>query len=163
MGNRAHVIFKAGDEISPAIYLHWNGGPESVYAFLDELKLRGVRSDASYSAARMVQIIGEFFGAVGDGATLSLGITNGPANISDPEELDRYDGGDNGVYVVEYHMGRAPAQLNVLRFAGGAPLSDEAVELEARSARGSSKYAAIGEFFASYRTLRTKMNLEVVR
>ena len=61
MGNRATVIFQAQDTISPAIYLHWNGGPESVYQFLDELDRRKVRGDADYEAARFVKIVGEFF------------------------------------------------------------------------------------------------------
>ncbi len=38
MGNRATIIFTDGKKsFSPAVYLHWNGGPESVYAFLEEL------------------------------------------------------------------------------------------------------------------------------
>ncbi len=65
MGNRGTVIFsnQAGDEFSPAVYQHWNGGPESVYAFLDELDRRGVRGadDLAYQAARFVHIVGDFF------------------------------------------------------------------------------------------------------
>lgn len=38
MGNRAYVVFedRQGNR-SPAVYLHWNGGPESIYAMLDTL------------------------------------------------------------------------------------------------------------------------------
>ena len=40
MGNRAAVVFTKGEEISPAVYLHNNGGPESIYSFLAELNRR---------------------------------------------------------------------------------------------------------------------------
>jgi hypothetical protein len=119
MGNRANVIFVTGDggmrprEISPAIYLHWNGGPESVYAFLAELDRRNVRADAEYEAARFVHVVGDFFdsdlgprswtpGECQEYEGLSLGIINGPKEIT-PEALAnlRTDNGDNGFYVVD--------------------------------------------------------------
>ena len=60
MGNRAIVIFKDGEEYSPHVYLHWNGGIESVAAFLTEMNRRGWhRTD--YAAARFCQVVGEFF------------------------------------------------------------------------------------------------------
>ena len=95
MGNRAYVIFedKESKSFSPAIYLHWNGGPESIYAFLDELDRRGVRSDQEYEAARFVQIVGEYF--MPD--QLSLGVTSGPSSAAD---LGRWAGEDNGLYLV---------------------------------------------------------------
>lgn len=75
MGNRAFVVFEneGSTKFSPAIYLHWNGGPESVYAFLDLLDRYKVTADQEYEAARFVQIVGNFIGG-----TLSLGIVNGP-------------------------------------------------------------------------------------
>jgi hypothetical protein len=106
VGNRGNVIFVApgydgGQTISPNIYLHWNGGPESIYAFLAELDKRGVRADAQYDAARFVQIVGEFLDSGGQGG-LSLGIVQGPSEIS-PEALGRVqtDASDNGFYVVD--------------------------------------------------------------
>jgi hypothetical protein len=95
MGNRAYVIFedKESQRFSPAIYLHWNGGPESVYAFLDELDRRGVRADQEYEAARFVQIVGEYF--MPD--QLSLGVVSGPSSAAD---LGRWAGEDNGLYLV---------------------------------------------------------------
>ncbi len=100
MGNRATVVFTAGDHISPAVYLHWQGGPESVYAFLDELDRREVRADADYECARFIGIVAEFFDADSYGTT-SLGVTNGPTVIA-PEALAEVqtDHGDNGFYVV---------------------------------------------------------------
>jgi hypothetical protein len=83
MGNRAVITF----DKKVGIYLHWNGGLDSVGAFLKYCELRGFRFD-DYGLARLVQIISNFFG--GD---LSIGV--GPYN-----ELDT-DNGDNGVYVVK--------------------------------------------------------------
>lgn len=89
MGNRAVISLKA-TENSPAIYLHWNGGLESVLAFLDAAKALGIRSpeaDPSYFLARLTQLIGNFFGG-----TTSVGIgTVGSLDC---------DNGDNGHYIV---------------------------------------------------------------
>lgn len=118
MGNRATVIFWNGEtkpakrSISPAVYLHWNGGPESIYAFLEELDRRDVRADQEYECARFTQVVSEFFtwsterdlsdpiyseSAYG----LSLGVVNGPKSDK-PADLDKVmtDHGDNGVYLV---------------------------------------------------------------
>src|SRR5216117_1968113 len=111
MGNRATIVFWDGKErFSPAIYLHWNGGPESVYAFLEELDRRGVRADQDYECARLIQLIGEFFDSDGKAGGLSLGVVNGPDPISAwtvglglTEALSHVptDHGDNGFYLVD--------------------------------------------------------------
>ena len=91
MGNRA-VITVGRDDNNLGIYVHWNGGPESVLAFLETAKARGYRcpkSDETYGMARLVGVIHEFFGV--DSST-SLGI--GTLKTLD---CDNYD---NGVYVV---------------------------------------------------------------
>lgn len=88
MGNRA-VVTVEGSKIG--VYLHWNGGVESVSAFLRAAKDLGVRapiSDTSYFYARFAQIIGNFFG----GST-SVGIDS-------IEKLDT-DNGDNGTFVID--------------------------------------------------------------
>ncbi len=102
MGNRAHVIFHdpKNNRISPAIYLHWNGGPESIYAFLDELERRGVRNDTEYTCARFCHVVGDFMDQEQAGG-LSLGIVSGPRTIS-THSLESFDNGDNGVYVVSW-------------------------------------------------------------
>ena len=92
MGNRAVIAFQSADldKVQPdtvGIYLHWNGGPESVTAFLDAAKELGVRPD-DYGVARLCQIIGNWFGG-----TLSIG-------VSTINHLDT-DNGDNGTYVVD--------------------------------------------------------------
>lgn len=107
MGNRAYVIFhdERNNEISAAVYLHWNGGPESIYAFLDELERRGVRNDAQYAPARFCHVVGDFFDQSKAGGD-SLGVSNGPAEIS-TEALDAFAKvGDNGAYVVSYPDGK---------------------------------------------------------
>ena len=102
MGNRANVVFVSGDVISPAVYLHWNGGPESVYAFLAEMDFRGIRtSDPAYEAARFTQIVGEFMDKDGF-ETTSVGITNGPSELTtEGMEAVFTDAGDNGFYVTD--------------------------------------------------------------
>jgi hypothetical protein len=87
MGNRA-VITAQGSQ--SGIYLHWNGGNESVRAFLRVAKDLGVRDpagDPGYFLARTAQIIGNFFGG-----TTSVG-------VGALSELD-CDNGDNGTYTV---------------------------------------------------------------
>jgi len=100
VGNRATVIFEdqAHEKFSPAIYLHWNGGPESVYPLLKELDRRGVRADQNYEAARFVAIVAEFFD-VKEYTSLSLGVANGPKSDS-LKALAPFNPGDNGIYLV---------------------------------------------------------------
>lgn len=108
MGNRANVIFTNGEaRFSPATYLHWNGGPESVYAFLKELDRRKVRADQEYEASRFVQIVCEFFDSRERYETLSVGIVNVPQGVMDKHNLKvslqlvKTDNSDNGFYVVD--------------------------------------------------------------
>lgn len=93
MGNRANVVFESEDStaFSPAIYLHWNGGPESVYAFLqvaDQFNVR--KDDLPYRASRFCQIVGNFLGG-----TLSLGLQS----VSTAKDIEAFDPGDNGTFV----------------------------------------------------------------
>ena len=151
MGNRATVIFTNKDEtsISPAIYLHWNGGPESIYPFLDELDRREVRADQNYEAARFVAIVSEFFDQ-DYYSGLSLGIQNGPEEII-PSALKAFDPGDNGIFVVC----RETKPRRVRRFesdyvAGKSSLTDmtpDAVEEERKQAYKSEYLSAIKSLF----------------
>lgn len=88
MGNRA-VITDKSKEIG--VYLHWNGGRDSVEAFLKYCELRGFRTvetDRPYAYARLVQIIANFFhGASSVGVDLCKNL-----------DMDNYD---NGVYIIE--------------------------------------------------------------
>lgn len=84
MGNRG--IIKPEDS-DVGIYLHWNGGRDSVEAFLKYCELkeyRGFGEDTEYARARLCQVIANFIGG-----KLSVGV--GTYNKSH---------GDNGVYIV---------------------------------------------------------------
>ena len=92
MGNRAVITTKENFENDGiGIYLHWNGGRDSVEAFLAYCKeegYSGLTEDPAYGFARLAQVIGNFFGGCD-----SVGI-----NVV--SKLD-CDNGDNGVYLVD--------------------------------------------------------------
>ena len=91
MGNRAVITTKDNmDNNGIGVYLHWNGGRDSVRAFLKYCELKGYRapSEDNYGWARLCQVIGNFFG----GST-SLGIDT-------VNNLD-CNNWDNGVYLIE--------------------------------------------------------------
>lgn len=89
MGNRAIIKPKNKDV---GVYLHWNGGIDSVTAFLKYCELRRFRAfDDAYGMARFCQVVGNFFGG-----SLSMGIET---NIGNTEEDAMYL--DNGIYIVE--------------------------------------------------------------
>tara|TARA_R100001440_G_scaffold71484_1_gene94487 strand:+ start:281 stop:688 length:408 start_codon:yes stop_codon:yes gene_type:complete len=94
MGNRAVIAFVDDkgkkDKNSVGIYLHWNGGRDSVEGFLAYAKKQGVRgnADKTYCVARLAQIIGNTFGG-----TLSVGV-----GIVKNLDCNNYD---NGVYWVK--------------------------------------------------------------
>lgn len=91
MGNRAVIAFKSETikkELSPAIYLHWNGSKYSVEAFLKAAKEFGIRGeDPTYCMSRLAQVIGNKIGG-----TLSMGI-GCYGNFGHP--------GDNGVFWIK--------------------------------------------------------------
>lgn len=90
MGNRAVITTKENLEGNGiGVYLHWNGGRDSVNAFLTYCKMKGYRSPEkdNYGWARLVQVIANFFGG-----SLSVG-------IDDICYLDCQ--GDNGVYIIK--------------------------------------------------------------
>lgn len=86
MGNRAVITTK---ERELALYLHWNGGRDTVEPLLRYCEFQGYRPPSAdiYGWARMAQVIGNFFGGA-----LSVGI-----------DLFKHlrDQGDNGVYVID--------------------------------------------------------------
>jgi len=94
MGNRAVITASKSTAVAGSsdlgVYLHWNGGRDSVEAFLTYCKIQGFRSPDldNYGLARLVQVIANFFG--GDG--LSVGLDK-------CSKLD-CDNWDNGVYIV---------------------------------------------------------------
>ena len=98
MGNRAvittsefmnlHEEIQFSNELG--VYLHWNGGRDSVTAFLTYCKLKGYRPPETdcYGWARLCQVIGNFFGG-----ELSIGIDR-CCNLD-------CDNGNNGVYIIK--------------------------------------------------------------
>lgn len=93
MGNRAVIttsIVDPANSTNLGVYLHWNGGRDSVEAFLKYCKLKGYCPPETdcYGWARLCQVIGNFFG----GGT-SIGI-DACCNLD-------CDNGDNGTYVIK--------------------------------------------------------------
>ena len=95
MGNRA-VIKGKGSNLG--VYVHWNGGYDSILAFTQYCKLKGYRSPETddYGVARLCQVIGNFFG----GST-SVGVWNMTNETTmNPSIVGDYCL-DNGVYEIE--------------------------------------------------------------
>ena len=94
MGNRAVIAFVNDkgeqDKNSVGIYLHWNGGRDSVEGFLKAAQDYELRS-GSYGVARLTQII-----ANGIGGTLSVGV-----DMLKNLDCDNFD---NGVYWVDQNF-----------------------------------------------------------
>lgn len=89
MGNRAVITTK---EKTLAVYVHWNGGRDSVEGFLKFCELSQFRPPERdcYGWARLVATIANFFG----GGGLSVGI----------DLFERLAGSadyDNGVYIIK--------------------------------------------------------------
>lgn len=92
MGNRAVITSKEylTNPDAIGVYLHWNGGRDSVEAFLLYCKAKGYRppEEDCYGWARFCQVVGNYFGG-----GLSIG-------IDACSRLD-CDNWDNGVYIIE--------------------------------------------------------------
>lgn len=87
MGNRCVITTK---EHIIGVYLHWNGGPDSVATFLHYCKLAKYRSPETdnYGWARLCQVVGNYFD---DGLSVGIDIIN---------HLD-CDNFDNGTYIIK--------------------------------------------------------------
>jgi len=88
MGNRAIITTKNGNM---GLYLHWNGGRDSVTAFLKYCEIQGFRSpdaDSSYGWARLAQVVANFF---------PVGLSVGVGNYSEDAGL----GCDHGTFIIE--------------------------------------------------------------
>jgi len=90
MGNRAVLTFDTFSKKGLGIYLHWNGGRDSVEGFLEATKqvMGGRLGDSSYGRARLLGVINTFMAG-----NLSLG-------MGACEQLD-CDNYDNGVYIID--------------------------------------------------------------
>lgn len=90
MGNRA-VITTRKDLKDIGVYLHWNGGRDSVEGFLTYCKIKGFRPPEhdNYGWAYLCVTIGNFFGGEG----FSLGI-----DVASKLDCDNWD---NGTYIIK--------------------------------------------------------------
>lgn len=133
MGNRA-ILKPVGSNVG--VYLHWNGGRDSVEAFLKYCEMRGFRafggaSADGYGKARFMQVVGNFFG--GD---LSVGVaedvTMGPE--SNP--------GDNGIYEIDGWniVGRFPKDVWEQREYSMQDMLESIDEAQPRNDRFGKRY-----------------------
>ena len=115
MGNRAVIGFISKEGIknkdSVGIYLHWNGGRDSVEGFLATAKQYGVRTNEDYGVARLIQIIANTLGG-----TLSLG-------VDQIKKLD-CDNYDNGLYWVDNNFNIVGREYNKNEEQTEYPLED---------------------------------------
>ena len=92
IGNRAVISFQATDLETLAldgvgIYVHWNGGLESIEAFCKSATQLGI-----HNPARFIQMISNWFGG---NSSIFVDVISG---------LD-YNNGDNGTYIVSKDSG----------------------------------------------------------
>lgn len=91
MGNRAIIQTRESFENEGiGVYLHWNGGRDSVEAFLKYCELKGYRTPDTdnYGWARLCQVIANYFES-----GLSIGIGNFSKGAGEYQ--------DNGTYIIE--------------------------------------------------------------
>ena len=126
MGNRAIITTR---ERKIGLYLHWNGGRDTVEPLLRYCELQGYRppSSDSYGWARICQVVGNFFGG-----TLSVGV--GP--YTDDASMDP---GDNGIYVIEGW--RIVERLTTEYDEGWKPGASASFSTPSRCRRASSRSA----------------------
>ena len=87
MGNRAVITTR---DRKLGVYVHWNGGRDTIQPLLKYCELKGYRppSSDSYGWARLCQVLGNFFGGAN-----SVGICTYTTD-------HQMDPGDNGIYVI---------------------------------------------------------------
>lgn len=139
MGNRAVIITESADM---GLYLHWDGSPDQVQAFLSFCHMMGYRTPEQdeYGWAQLTKVIGNYIDENQRSHGLSIGVfpissprispPDMPVNASvsntgtvenarsklSPELLASLSPGDNGVYVIR--------DWQVIRHVGGSQ-SDE--------------------------------------
>ena len=159
MVNTATVIFTDGARsFSPAVYLYGNGGPVSIYAFLDEMDRQGVMGGQDYECASFIAIVGAFLGP----GSFMLGVVNGPKSDT-TRDLGkvRTDHSGNGFYLVRRSAapvdGVTPITMRRFREAWWVKdgesdpelveLSSGTVIAEEKKARESDYGSKVGEFY----------------
>jgi hypothetical protein len=150
MGNRAIVVFTDGKDVSAQVYLHWNGGPESIYAFLEECDRRKIRgtSDLSYCAARFCHVVGDFFDQDKTTST-SLGLFSSPKTLAQYKrtEVKNNPADDNGIFLVSGE----PGEWTVERYHCDRWWDVSEVSQEKTTALQEERYHAIKRRFRELR------------
>ena len=107
MGNRAVITASTGYH-SPCIYLHWNGGMDSVSAFMRAARAIGLSGTKASDFDALAEMIAECLDTA-----VGMTVYREMYGISDT------DNGDNGVYVIDdtYNIvyrryRRGPEQVN---------------------------------------------------
>ena len=95
MGNRCLIVPKGQKNLG--VYLHWNGGVDSVTAFLEYCKIKdyrpfGGKNADGYGIARFCQVVGNYFGG-----GLSIGIEAITTELTE----DYAEAYDNGIYIID--------------------------------------------------------------
>lgn len=95
MGNRCLIVPKGQENLG--VYLHWNGGVDSVTAFLEYCKIKdyrpfGGKNADGYGIARFCQVVGNYFGG-----GLSIGIEAITTELTE----DYAEAYDNGIYIID--------------------------------------------------------------
>ena len=96
MGDRALIQLKCKNEVSPALYLHWEGYAVAYILLRTKKRMEGRADDLQYTFARLVQEA-----TMGDEGNLSFGVFNQPTELTEKDSP-----GDAGAFVVELSEGR---------------------------------------------------------
>ena len=103
MGNRAVITTKEGGQKRIGVYIHWNGGRDSVEAFLEYCRRMKFRcpEDDCYGWARFCQVVSNFMESGLDETIRRNGVPDGLSiGISTIDNLD-CDNFDNGMYIIK--------------------------------------------------------------
>jgi hypothetical protein len=102
MGDRALILFKNQDTVSPTVYLHWNGSDVPLFICRLSILMADRRNDPSYAAARFIGLAHEDIPG-----NLSLGVMETPEELrqavldNDANVIADFSHGDSGVVVVD--------------------------------------------------------------
>lgn len=156
MGNRASIFFAS--EPNMHVYLHWNGGAESVYPFLAEMNRRAKGKDDRSPVLRFACVVADMFNEQDDWDGLSLYIEPTPEHKNELALCESINPGDNGVFLIG-------KDGSVRRFTRSGFMTAEQVEAEKETAlkhEYNSKFASAYEALSKFRKSRNKSKQKAV-
>lgn len=143
MGNRAIIIANVpAEKPVVGIYVHWNGGIDSVLAFLEVCKQRGYadpENDDEYAMARLCGVIHEFFGIE---SSSSLGLCTVTKKYYESVVGENKYDLDNGIYVVGKNWTVAEHRGG---FCGSKTTVEELDEDELKQYKGMTEHILSGK------------------